>query len=203
MDASGQSIIRKMESLATAVKTAHEAGAQAYANGLGAGGARKRPIVAAHFTAGNQGRYGWAALSHEYFMRKQGDVKGRTIAGNVQVHGATRVKLDKHAQSREISAPNAPMLVLTGRLRQAVTEKAHPVTVTPNGATVHFTGLPEYAAYLEDGTSKMPRRSPVHPNEDDRAQVVAVMRRHIDKYLGTQGIVPVATALEDAGARQA
>lgn len=203
MSEPGAEAIRKMEAVALAMKTAAIAGAEAYANGLGNGTVRKRPIVAAHFTAGNQGRYGWAALSHEYFLRKQGDVKHRTIGGNVQVHGATRVKIDKRAESTETIAPNAPMLVLTGKLRQAVTERRHPVSVSGDMATVTFSNLPEYAQYLEDGTSKMPRRSPVHPNEDDREQVVAVMRRHLDAALGTQGIVPIATPLADAGARSA
>jgi len=203
MDPPGQFAIRKMESLKVAILTAAEAGAQAYANGLGNGTARKRPIVAAHFTAGNQGRYGWAALTHEYFLRKQGDVKARTSGGNVQVHGATRVRVDKNAHSTQVTAPNAPMLVLTGALRQAVTEQMHPITASESTAVCHFNNLPDYAEFLEDGTSKMPRRSPVHPNEDDREQVVAVMRRHLDAALATHGIVPISTPLADAGARSA
>lgn len=192
--------IRQLERVAAAIRTATVAGANAYANGV----AGEKPIVDKHFTAGNQQRYGWAALSRDYFLHKQGQIKAKTKGGVFYPgKGKTGSKLDKSAEFRsgtgEFSgigvAVNAPMLVLTGHLRAAVSGNRHPVRADPSGnlVTVKFTGLPEYAIYLHDGTDRMPQRSPVAPNELDRQEVVAVMRKHVDAALGTGGAVPVSS----------
>ena len=192
--------IRQLERVAAAVRTSVVAGANAYANGVAGG----KPIVDKHFTAGNQQRYGWAALSRDYFLRKQGQIKPKTKGGVFFPGlGKTGSKLDKAAEFRSSTGLlsgigvgiNAPMLVLTGALRAAVSSVKHPVRASPDGnlVTVKFSGLPEYAQYLHDGTPRMPQRSPVAPNELDRAEIVAVMRKHVDAALGTGGAVPVSS----------
>ena len=92
-------------------------------------------------------------------------------------------------------AGGQPMLVLTGALRAAVSggkgANRHPVHATPNGAVVTFRNLPKYAIFLHEGDGT-PMRSPVDPNELDRAQVVAAMSRYVDAAGGTGGAVPVS-----------
>lgn len=196
MDDGASIKVRQMQQVARALRTSVQAGAQAYANGT----AGEKPIVDRHFTAGNQARYGWAALTREYFLRKQRGLVGKTKGGVFYPGGGkTGSKLDKQAGFREVlgetvglgSGTNAPMLVLTGALRAAVVGPKHAITVGGNGdtAVAKFAGLPEYATYLHENN---PQRSPVAPNELDRVEVIAAMRRHIDAALGTGGAVPVS-----------
>jgi hypothetical protein len=86
---------------------------------------------------------------------------------------------------------NLPMLVLTGKLREAVLSRQHPIKVEGNVAYIEFQ-VPQYAHYLQDGTDKMPRRSPVDPNEEDAAAVRAEMQKYLDAQLRTGGRVPVS-----------
>ena len=199
MDDKAEAKIRAMARAAQSMRTAVKAGAEAYANGVGA----EKPIVDRHFTAGNQQRYGWAPLTREYFLRKQAGVSGKTSRGVFFPGGGkTGSKLDKAAEFQSGTgdllgigaATNAPMLVLTGALRAAVVGPKHAVTASGDGntVTIRFAGLPEYAAYLHTGEGT-PQRSPVAPNEADRAEVIAAMRRHMDAALRTGGTVPVSS----------
>ncbi len=162
---------KRINAVGLAMFEALRQGAISYANGrTGA------PIVDQHFTAGNQGRYGWAPLSKAYFDRKSG----------ISVKGSRK---DKNAayqtKSGSATGTNLPMLVRTGALRAAVGSKSHLVTqdAATGNVTVLFTALPDYALYLHDGTEKMPKRSPVMPNEQDVAAVMAVTRNYLDKRL--------------------
>ncbi len=225
----------KVAKLKQAVANALLYGAMEYANGNG----RARPIVDAHFTAGNAERYAWPPLSEAYFLAKQRGIvkhaggayylspKDRARAdaiakaekaGNAALggHNATggrkgflagklglrtgskidpavpfRSKASKEGEAAglaggEGTGANLPMLVLTSDLRTAMNSRGHRVELLQNGAVarITFRNLPEYAKFLHEGTPTMPARSPVIPNLDDRAQVVAAMQRYLDRALG-------------------
>ncbi len=243
-------VIARLEAAAVAMETTVLAGANAYANGEAGG----RPIVAKHFTAGNQERYGWAPLSRQYAQAKAAGIisvggggklsvspearrhiegliaardtevkaalKGvskdkkflrakrterihakheRMIAAAIKWHTQGRLgsKLDKRvgsgrrdpllfgASAGQFVGTNLPMLVRTGHLRDCVTTIKHAIKREGDTAYISFDGLPEYAHYLEEGTAKMPRRSPVEPGPLDREAVQAAMQRHLDAALGT------------------
>jgi hypothetical protein len=168
-------------------------GAQTYANGIGA----EAPIVSRHFTAGNQGRYGWEPLTRDYFLRKQQSIKPKTRGGVFHPgKGKKGVKLDPLAGFKDVGATvtglgtgkNAPMLVLTGALRASVAGKKHSVTIVPGGVRIVFAGLPEYATYLHLGMSQ-PVRSPVEPGSADEIEIQAAIRRYLDNALKTGGAV--------------
>lgn len=208
MDDQGAAKAAQMQRVAAAMRTAVKAGANAYVNGV----AGQKPIVDQHFTAGNQVRYGWAALSHDYFLRKQASLAGKLEAGVFHPGGGkTGSRLDKQAGFRSGTGElvgmgtgtNKPMLVNGGSLRAAVSGGGHAVTASGDTVTIRFTGLPDYAVYLNDGTEKMPRRSPVEPNELDRVEIVNAMRRHVDAALGTGGAVGVPKGTVPGKARMA
>lgn len=130
------------------------------------------------------------------FVRKlTGGRQGSRLDKNAEYMGKTATpSLIFGAQKSIIRAGNLPMLVLNGQLRAAVTGRKHTISTPGDGswATIHFAGLPDYAEYHHTGTAKMPKRSPVEPNEQDRLEVMAVMRRHIDAAIGTGGRVAVS-----------
>lgn len=119
--------------------------------------------------------------------------------------GRTGSTLDKAAQSNfsthaarglgVSTGVNLPMLVFRGLLKAAMTGVKHAISQTGNGqrAVIHFRNLPEYAQFLHEGTATMPKRSPVEPNAEDRAAVLAVMQKHMDAAMRTGGKVPVSS----------
>lgn len=211
MDAPSHPLVRRILAVAVAMKTCLRAGAEAYANGNG----RARPIVASHFTTGNQQRYGWPPLSRDYFLAKQRGI--RTPAGKVpataKLANGQRVKTGtSEFQSRtgELvgigSGANLPMLVKTGKTRQAIAYTPHPIDGNADGSivTIHFgVGAPEWARYLETGTSRMPRRSPVDLNDQDRREVLDTMKRHMSAAMGSAGAVSVSQTSVPGRARLA
>lgn len=208
MDDFGAARSAQMARVAAALRSAAKAGAEAYANGI----AGQKPIVDQHFTAGNQSRYGWAALSRAYFLSKQAGLKGKTKNGVFQPGGGkTGSRLDKNAGFQSStgtmmgigSGTNKPMLVNSGDLRAAVSSGGHAVTSNGDSVTIRFTGLPDYALYLNEGTDRMPQRSPVEPNELDRIEIVNAMRRHVDASMGTGGKVAVPRGTVPGKARMA
>lgn len=208
MDDYGKEKITKIQQVANAMRVALVAGAEAYANGR----AGARPIVDRHFTAGNQQRYGWPPLSRDYYMAKARGLIGHQSGGVFKPGGGKQgSKLDKAAEFQSStgtmtgigSGTNKPMLVNSGTLRHSVSGTKHSVAMRGEMVVITFSGLPEYAQYLEDGTGKMPRRSPVMPNAADKAEVIAAMRRHMDAALATGGPVANGTPMQNAGARMA
>jgi hypothetical protein len=157
-------------------------GAIAYA--IGRAG---KPIVDQHFTEGNQQRYGWEPLSRDYFLRKRGQIPNVNKRQNFK--GS---RLDKNAEFKSStgtltgigSGTNLPMLVNSGDLRKRTTGKGHGIKMVGGTAVITFTGLPEYATYLHEGTGKMPQRSPVLPNEFDKKQVIEVMKAYLRRVTG-------------------
>ena len=108
--------------------------------------------------------------------------------------GRVAARLDQHqthlpqfdrALGLLISGENLPMLVRTGRMRDAVTTLQHVIRQEGDTAFITFANLPDYANYHQTGTSKMPRRSPVDPNELDAIEIHAAIQRHLDARLGT------------------
>lgn len=171
MDAPTALTVRRISALADLLERIPTIAAQVYANG-GQGAGRARPIVEQHFTAGNQGRNRWKPLTRPYAAWKAGRAQalkaGMRAGGRVVPRGA-----------------NLPMLVLTGTLRQAVVQPTlHRITQSGDTATIIFSGLPDYAAYLHDGTPKMPRRSPVKPGPNDRKQMIEHVQRLIKAATG-------------------
>jgi len=152
-------------------------GCRDYANG--AFGAR--PGVAAHFTAGNGKRYGFAPLSIGYAMEKEG--------------ATPALKADMKAANRAVPrGKGLPFLVATGALRDAVTAGKATIARRGDFIRITWTGLPDYAVYLHTGTPRMPARSPIKPNAADRASILAAARRFLSASLGIGGPVPVGGA---------
>jgi hypothetical protein len=172
-DLSGLARIRSTKAtLARAVAAA----CQEYANG----GFRAAPIVRQHFTQGNQGRYNWAALSPRYAARKAGLTpalkNGMRKGGKVVPKGKA-----------------LPMLVATGTLRDAITSgRAKVVRQSVDLFVITWENSPHYAIYLHQGTpNKMPKRSPVEPNDADRRAIIEAAQRFLSASLGTAGNVPL------------
>ena len=203
-------ILRKTEGAQAALLNAVLAAAEEYANG----GNRAEPIVRRHFTAGNADRYQWPPLSPKYAKWKEGGTtqtvggvgflnaqqRGQLaafMAGLTGVTGAAR----KAARAREVSRLRGgrpasrptggqalPMLVLSGRLRDAVAGgRATVRAVSASRIVIRWSGLPDYARFHEEGTPKMARRSPVEPNDEDRRAIVMAARRYLSASIGTPG----------------
>lgn len=179
MDAPTLKTVAKLEAAANALAQLALVGAEAYANG----GHRAEPIVAAHFTPGNQARYGWAPLSPSYAAWKAGATKD--------------LKAGARAVGSRVPRGALPMLVLTGKTREIILSRSHPIKLEGDTAFIHFRVM-DYDRYLQDGTSKMPARSPVDPNESDAAQVRAEMQKYLAASLGTAKPIGVTNAVPPA-----
>ncbi len=194
MDAHNLRSIQRIEAVAAAMASAVEVGAQTYANG----GFRATPIVDGHFTAGNQQRYGWEPLSRDYFMVKAG--QKAALRKGMKAAGRKGSKLDKFAGFQSSvgggmigfgTGANLPMLVRTGATRAAVNSRTHRLDRNGDTVVITFANLPDYVEFLQNGTAKMPKRSPVEPNSEDMAQIQAAMEQFIEKAAGAGGSVPV------------
>lgn len=217
MPVQSAALLRKVDLGRAALSNAIVAAAEEYANG----GNRAEPIVRQHFTAGNEGRYGWPPLSDDYAEWKSGGTtktaggvaflgarQARELAGFMAglagIKGAARkaARAQKVAELRAGRAASRadkaasigkgqrgaglPMLVLSGRLRDAVAGgRAMVQIIGPGRVRIRWSGLPEYATYLHDGTAKMPKRSPIEPNAQDKAQVIASAQRYLSAAIVT------------------
>lgn len=152
-------------------------GCQEYANGRNG----DPPGVIPHFTAGNGKRYGFAPLSIGYAAEKEG--------------ATPDLKAGMKAAKRPVpKGKGLPFLVLTGALRAAVTAGKATVARRGDFIRITWTGLPEYAVYLHEGTPRMPARSPVAFNAADRTRILNTARRFLSAFTGTGGAVPVGGA---------
>lgn len=184
--------LRKVEAAQKALRVALEAGCIAYANG---GTGQAAPIVDDRFKgAGNQR---FAPLSPDYAARKplllarHGKITGNIKVGKRQprfIPGPTfqRGATSGRVGNRLIGGKALPVLVLSGKLRQAVTAGNARISVAPDGsrATITWTGLPDYAEAHANGVAPLPQRHPLRPNTADRARFVGVMRKHVAAALG-------------------
>ncbi|MBA3588849.1 hypothetical protein [Methylibium sp.] len=182
MDKTTARAIKRMDRIATLIEALPEIGAQEYANGR----LRAKPIVDRHFTAGNQQRYGWAPLSPDYAEQKRGQRK--MLQRGMKAAGRPVSRLDED----DLGGSILPMLVRTGRMRAAVNSRTHRIIRSGDVAVIVFANLPEYALAHHKGGAHLPKRSPVAPNIEDRAEVVKVMQRQLDVAIGTGGDVPVS-----------
>lgn len=169
--------------------------AEAYANGKFG----DRPIVEAHFTPGNDQRNGWPPLSRSYALAKaKGLSKNRKgTASELQaLKTGRKVKVDRnasfHSSTGTVSGigtmANLPMLVRTGLLRQSVTSRTlHAISQNGDTAMLTFSGLPDYASYLQNGTGRMPKRSPVDPSFEDVILMEDAVRKYLDGISGGSG----------------
>lgn len=214
MDKTTARAVRRIDRIAQMVEELPLVGAEEYANG----GFRGKPIVDRHYTAGNQGRYGWKNLSQDYaewkaehlvvFGKTRGKETGLAIVDDddlARIQGLTgkarKAALVAMTKGRKTSTLNdsagggggtrLPMLVLTGRLRTAINSRSHLISKMPDGAMIVFRNLPHYAVYHHKGQG-VPRRSPVNPNAEDIKAIADTMRRYLDKVLGTGGDVPIS-----------
>ncbi len=188
MDASTTRSVKQFARVAAVLAQLPRIGADEYANGR----FRKTPIVDRHFTPGNQGRYGWPDLSPEYEEDKQG--KSKALRKGMKAAGRVVSKLDEDRFGSGI----LPMLVRSGRMRQAVTSRTHRIEHQGDVAIAVFMNLPVFALAHHTGAGALPKRSPVEPNIEDREAVVAVMRKQLDLAIGTGGSVPIsASAIPD------
>ncbi len=184
--------LKRIRNANAALAGALMAACQEYANG----GFRGRPIVAQHFTAGNAGRYGWDPLSQAYAARKAGQAP--SLRKEMKARGAVVAKMDPKVPFRsrtgiltgEGSGANLPMLVRTGKTRDAITSGSATVKqVGRESFVITWPNQPPYAIFLHTGTPKMPKRSPVEPNDQDRTAIIAAANRHLSLALGKGGSV--------------
>lgn len=172
-DLSGLSRIRAArDACARAILAACEE----YANG----GNRAAPIVRRHFTKGNAGRYGWPPLSPRYAKAKEGATKD--------------LKRAMRAEGKAVpQGKGLPMLVSTGRLRDAIAggRRASITRIGPEAFLIRWPNDPPYAIFHHEGTGKMPRRSPIWPNAEDRAAILAAARRYLSAAVGTASAIPL------------
>lgn len=165
--------VKSLRRAAQAMRSLPRKCAEFYANG-GAGVAN--PVVGDRFQG--QGNARFVPLSAKYEATKAGQAKGlnnrqKTVWGRGS-------KLVPSASGR-----NLPILVRSGLLRSLVAfNRAHRIQAAGDDATVTFINLPEYAGYLHAGTTKMPKRSPVEPNEADVARVSEFASRWISGQIG-------------------
>lgn len=145
-------------------------------------GFRGQPIVYSHFTAGNQGRYGWAPLSPDYAAWKAGVTKAK--------------KSGMRAANRTVpKGKGLPMLVLTGELRDAITSgRARIFNTGPETLKIVWQNDPIYARIHHNGEGKMPKRSPVDPNPADIKAFIDAANRYISGALGSGGTVAAGGA---------
>ncbi len=84
-----------------------------------------------------------------------------------------------------------PMLVRSGRLRDAITSGRATVRRTgPDAFIISWPNEPEYAIFLHEGTPKMAKRSPIEPNAADKKAIIEAAKRHLSAAIGTGGGVP-------------
>lgn len=192
MDATTIEALRTFRRMAKALQNLPQIIAEAYANGRYG----TRPIVEAHFTPGNDQRNGWPPLSRDYALAKaRGLSRGR--GGKVRelqtLATGRKVKVDRNASFQSVkddiafvgTGANLPQLVRTGLLRErVVSRQLHTISVSGDTATIIFGHLPDYAAYLQTGTSRMDRRSPVDPSYQDVLMLEVLAKRYLDAVGG-------------------
>jgi hypothetical protein len=86
-----------------------------------------------------------------------------------------------------------PILVLSGKLREAVTSRAHTITSSGDTAVITFKNLPEYAlAHHKPITAPFPKRSPVEPDAADVDRLWSFATTWLSAQLGVKSAKPVA-----------
>jgi len=188
-------VLSELGRLAAAMDGLAETAAIAYVRGLPGQGA---PIVDDRFKGKGNARF--PPLKPATVAKKMARLS-KDKAGGLVKRGVFTSPFK--GSSSKLLAGQKPILVDSGLLRAATTSGAHSITAAPGEATVVFRGLPDYAEYLHTGTGRMPRRSPVELNAEDRARIVAAMRRALSARVGDAGTVPISKGSVPGRARLA
>ena len=86
---------------------------------------------------------------------------------------------DKYAQWKEKKYPGMPLLVRTGRLKSSMTKQgADNITLIGKISAVFGSSVP-YGIYLDEGTSKMPKRNFSEPSE----RALFRYKRNVESFL--------------------
>lgn len=190
MSANNSKMLAKIEEVQDRLRVMLEQGCIAFANGGGsAGGAGMgAPIVDDRFKG--QGNARFAPLSYDYAKQKAGQAgKLRKLQKQAGRVASKMIPVAYQSNTGTMtgigSSKNLPILVRTGKLRQAVTAGRARIVIVPDGTRgrVIFAGLPKYAKYHEEGSASLPVRSPVKPNAADRARMVLVMQKYLKANL--------------------
>jgi len=120
-------------------------------------------------------------------FRTQGGRGGRTIGGATAATSRWAKLTDAYAEQKAKIAPGAPILVLTGTLRDSLRSASHPghvVAITKRSAA--FGTAVEYAGFHQTGTRKMKARPPIALTGRDKADWVRVLQRFIVDSFGPE-----------------
>lgn len=186
MDPRNLRALASLDQLAAAIDRLPEVGARAYAKPPPGQG---KAIIDDRFKGAGNARF--IRLAPSTIKQKEGAVKKakaeKKVRAGVFFGIGTGAKLIKG---------NKPVLVSTGRLRAAINAEAHTVIATPGLAVLVIRGLPDYAKYLQEGTDKMVKRSPIDINQDDQNRIEAVMQKAFKLAIGAASKgVPVPTEI--------
>ncbi len=177
-------VVRKLQSVAALMKALPTKMADFYANG---GAGVGQGVVGDRFQGAGNARF--EALKEGYAKwkgRHAGDLN-KSQRKNYQ-RGSKLINVPYKTESGNVvkndGSTNLPILVLTGATRAAVTSRKTTITQEGDVAYCRFH-VPDYAKWLQRGTKKMPKRSPVDPNEEDMERVTEFAKRQVKAYIGS------------------
>lgn len=176
---------KSLRAAAAALRRLPTVMAEFYANG---GPGNSSPVVGDRYQGKGNSRF--APLSTDYALWKQGQSKKlNQEQQKVYGKGSKLIKVEHKARHQGVdvhgfAAGSLPILVLTGRLRAAVIGRGAQIQQTGDVAVITFS-VPGYAKWLQSGTGRMPRRSPVDPNEADITKIREMALRWLSAQTGS------------------
>ncbi len=168
-------ILKSLKGVAQQLKLLPSDIANYYANG---GPGVGQAVVGDRFSGEGNARF--APLSKDYEDWKTGKSKSLNKQQKVNYGKGSRLLPSGSSKGGKI----LPILVLTGALRASILSRQNTITQQGDTAYITFKGLPGYAVYLHEGTSRMPERSPVKPNEADMDRVKEYVARRLKLITG-------------------
>jgi hypothetical protein len=151
-----------------------EVGARAYAKPVAG---QSKGIIDDRFKGAGNARF--IRLAPSTVKQKEGSIAAARKAGKVRAGTFFGV-----GTGSKLLRGNKPVLVNSGRLRAAINAPTHTVIGSPGLAVLVIRGLPDYAVYLQEGTEKMVKRSPIDINEEDRKRIEAAMQKALRLAVG-------------------
>jgi hypothetical protein len=178
MAAVSPNLYRRLEALRTFLDQAPTIAAQAFANGLAG---QASPIVDDRFKG--QGNWRFPALMPETVK-----AKARWAKGEIRKIGRNKIFFPGVGGTGSVMiGGQKPILVDSGALRAAVLSRRHAIRQAGETAVITFGGLPDYAVYQHTGTGRMPKRSPVEPDQNDRKMLVAILQKRLNAITRAAG----------------
>jgi phage gpG-like protein len=112
----------------------------------------------------------------------QFETEGFHASGGWPPLAASTVIAKRFRRSNLFGPTDTHILVATGRLRDALTKKFDPEhieRIDSSGTSLTFGAVTPYGVYhqSERPRTRLPRRPPVAPNEDDKRRIVKDMQR--------------------------